>query len=192
MFTLKLGRPVYVTPASYLSLLDGFRNLMAEQQQQIRAAIERYRNGLARLAEASEQVNRMQVELSELQPKLVEASKQTDAMMKTIHQESTEVEKTSALIRADEVAANEEAAIAQALKAECEADLAEALPALEAALAALDTLKPADITLVKSMKNPPRPIKTVMAAVCVMKDIKPEKILDPAGSGKKVYPLLLI
>lgn len=191
MFTLKLGRPVYVTPASYLSLLDGFRNLMAEQQQQIRAAIERYRNGLARLAEASEQVNRMQVELSELQPKLVEASKQTDAMMKTIHQESTEVEKTSALIRADEVAANEEAAIAQALKAECEADLAEALPALEAALAALDTLKPADITLVKSMKNPPRPIKTVMAAVCVMKDIKPEKILDPAGSGKKVYHFFL-
>jgi len=53
-------------------------------------------------------------------------------------------------------------------------------------LAALDTLKPADITLVKSMKNPPKVIKTVMAAVCVMKDIKPEKIQDPDGSGKKV------
>ena len=183
---------------------------MAQQQQQIRAAIERYRSGLSRLAEASAQVNRMQIELSELQPKLVEASKQTDVMMKTIQQESAEVEKTSNLIRADEVAANEEAAVSTALKAECEADLAEALPALEgrwllvwilnwsitynhmiipwttAALAALDTLKPADITLVKSMKNPPRPIKTVMAAVCVMKDIKPEKILDPGGSGKKV------
>ena len=131
MFTLKLGRPVYVTPASYLSLLDGFRNLMAQQQQQIRAAIERYRSGLSRLAEASAQVNRMQIELSELQPKLVEASKQTDVMMKTIQQESAEVEKTSNLIRADEVAANEEAAVSTALKAECEADLAEALPALE-------------------------------------------------------------
>lgn len=104
---------------------------MEEQQRQIRASIARYRNGLARLAEASEQVNRMQVELSELQPKLVEASKQTDTMMKTIQQESAEVEKTSIQIRADEVAANEEAAVATALKAECEADLAEALPALE-------------------------------------------------------------
>lgn len=131
MFILKLGRPVYVTPASYLSLLDGFRNLMSQQQQQIRQAIERYRSGLTRLAEASAQVNRMQIELSELQPKLVEASKQTDIMMKTIQQESAEVEKTSALIRADEVAANEEAAVSTALKAECEADLAEALPALE-------------------------------------------------------------
>ena len=131
IFTLKLGRPVYVTPASYLSLLDGFRNLMSQQQQQIRAAIERYRNGLSRLAEASEQVNGMQIELSELQPKLVEASKQTGVMMKTIQLESAEVEKTSALIRADEVAANEEAVVSSALKAECEGDLAEALPALE-------------------------------------------------------------
>lgn len=104
---------------------------MEDQQRQIRASIARYRNGLARLAEASEQVNRMQVELSELQPKLVEASKQTDAMMKTIQQESGEVEKTSIQIRADEVAANEEAAVSTELKAECEADLAEALPALE-------------------------------------------------------------
>lgn len=72
----------------------------------------------------------MQRDLSELQPKLVEASKQTDAMMKTIEKESMEVEKASELIRADEVAANIQAAAAQKLKAECEADLSEALPAL--------------------------------------------------------------
>ena len=29
------------------------------------------------------------------------------------------------------------------------------------------------------MKNPPSGVKLVMAAVCVMKDIKPEKISDP-------------
>ena len=177
---------MYITPASYLTLLEGFRNLMAEQQFQIRAAIERYRNGLHRLAQASDQVNKMQAELSELQPKLVEASRETDAMMLTIEKESAQVEKASALVRADEVAANQQAAESTLLKAECQADLAEALPALEAALAALDTLKPTDITLVKSMKNPPRPVKTVLAAVCVMKDIKPEKIQDPAGSGKKI------
>ena len=52
--------------------------------------------------------------------------------------------------------------------------------------AALDTLKPADITIVKSMKNPPAGVKLVMAAVCVMKDIKPEKITDPSGTGGRV------
>lgn len=46
--------------------------------------------------------------------------------------------------------------------------------------------QPADITIVKSMKNPPSGVKLVMAAICVMKDIKPEKIADPSGIGGKV------
>ena len=53
---------------------------------------------------------------------------------------------------ADEAIANEAAAASQAIKDECEGDLAEAIPALEASISALNTLKPADITLVKAMK----------------------------------------
>ncbi|PSN57349.1 hypothetical protein C0J52_02087 [Blattella germanica] len=53
------------------------------------------------------------------------------------------------------------------------------------AIAALNTLKPTDITLVKSMKNPPDAIKLVMAAVCVMKNVKPDRISDPS-TGRMV------
>lgn len=56
------------------------------------------------------------------------------------------------MVAADEAVANEAAAKAQNIKEDCESDLAEAIPALESALAALDTLKPSDITLVKTMK----------------------------------------
>ena len=44
-------------------------------------------------------------------------------------------------MRKDEAVANQKASESQALKDECESDLAEAIPALEAALAALNTLK---------------------------------------------------
>ena len=47
-------------------------------------------------------------------------------------------------------------------------------------------LQPADITIVKSMKNPPSGVKIVMSAVCVMKDIKPDKINDPDKPGQKI------
>lgn len=40
------------------------------------------------------------------------------------------------------------------------------------------------------MKNPPSVVKLVMSAVCVMKGIKPDMVVDPAGSGKKVWLLL--
>lgn len=48
------------------------------------------------------------------------------------------------------------------------------------------SFQPSDVTIVKSMKNPPSGVKLVMSAVCVMKEIKPDKIADPAGTGKKV------
>jgi len=56
------------------------------------------------------------------------------------------------VVAADEAVANEAAAAAQAIKDECENDLAEAIPALDAAISALNTLKPADITEVRAMK----------------------------------------
>ncbi|KAH0630137.1 hypothetical protein JD844_012805 [Phrynosoma platyrhinos] len=102
-----------------------------------------------------------------------------------IEKESAEVEAKSRTVKVDEELATEKTAEAQALKNECESDLAEAIPALEAALSALDTLK-ANITIVKSMKNPPSGVKLVMAAICVMKDIKPEKVADPSGIGGKI------
>lgn len=58
-----------------------------------------------------------------------------------IEVESVEVEAKSKVVRIDEEAATIKANEAQALKNECESDLAEAIPALEAALSALDTLK---------------------------------------------------
>lgn len=83
----------------------------------------------------------MQKELRDLQPQLVTSAQENAEMMIVIERESKEVEVTREKVGAEEVVANEQAAAAQALKDECEADLAEAIPALEAALAALDTLK---------------------------------------------------
>lgn len=83
----------------------------------------------------------MQKQLEDMQPQLVHAAEENFKMMAIIEHESKEVETTSAKVRAEEAIANEQAAVSKALRDECEADLAQAIPALEAALAALDTLK---------------------------------------------------
>ncbi|KAF4078180.1 hypothetical protein AMELA_G00196410 [Ameiurus melas] len=185
-FLSELGRHNYVTPTSYLELIAAFRLLLTQKRDTVMKAKRRYTNGLDKLAFAESQVGEMKKELVDLQPKLEQAKIDNTSIMKVIEVESVEVEAKSKVVRVDEEAATQKANEAQALKNECESDLAEAIPALEAALSALDTLKPSDITIVKSMKNPPSGVKLVMAAVCVMKDIKPEKINDPAGTGKKV------
>jgi len=58
---------------------------------------------------------------------------------------------------------------------------------LEEAIKALDTLKPADITEVKGMKSPPKPVKLVMEAVCIMKGLKPARAKLEDGSMGSDY-----
>jgi len=87
------------------------------------------------------QVADMQIELEQLQPQLVVAAAENEKMLVVIERESKDVATKSEKVRGEEAIANEQAAASQALKEECEADLAEAIPALNAALSALDTLK---------------------------------------------------
>uniref|UniRef100_A0A803YPJ9 Dynein axonemal heavy chain 12 n=1 Tax=Meleagris gallopavo TaxID=9103 RepID=A0A803YPJ9_MELGA len=186
-FFQSLKRHNYVTPTSYLELIAAFRKLLTQKRDSVMKAKKKYVNGLDQLAFAESQVGEMKQELVQLQPKLEEAKVDNANMMKvTIEIESAEVEQKRKIVKVDEEIATKKAEEAQALKNECESDLAEAIPALEAALEALDTLKPSDISIVKSMKNPPSGVKLVMAAVCVMKDIKPEKIPNPSGIGGKI------
>ncbi|XP_059519194.1 dynein axonemal heavy chain 12 [Myotis daubentonii] len=186
-FLQELGRHNYVTATSYLELIASFRQLLTQKRQAVMEAKQRYVNGLDQLAFAESQVGEMKLELVQLQPKLEEAKIENAHMMQVIEIESAQVEAKRKFVKLDEEVASGKAEEAQLLKNECESDLAEAIPALEAALSALDTLKPADITIVKSMKNPPSGVKLVMAAICVMKDIKPEKITDPSGTGGKIF-----
>lgn len=63
-------------------------------------------------------------------------------MMVVIEKESKEVAKKETVVKADEEVANKQAMAAKAIKDECDADLAEAIPILEAAITALNTLSP--------------------------------------------------
>lgn len=71
-------------------------------------------------------------------------------------------------MRQDEEVANEAAEAANGIRKECEAELNLALPLLEEATAALNTIKQDDIVFIKAMKNPPQGVKLVMEAVCVL------------------------
>ncbi|KAK7506434.1 hypothetical protein BaRGS_00002546, partial [Batillaria attramentaria] len=185
-FHLELERHNYVTPTSYLELINTFKTILDKKRGEVLKQKSRYEVGLEKLESASQQVAVMQKELTDLQPQLVVASKEVSEIMIIIEKDSVEVAKVEKVVKADEAVANEQARAAQAIKDECDAELSEALPALNAALAALDTLTQADITVVKSMKSPPAGVRLVMETVCVLKGQKPDKVPAPDGSGKKI------
>lgn len=184
LYVQQTMRSNYVTSASYMGLLSCFSQLFARKQSELYDQRTRYERGLQTLLQASESIAKMQAELESMQPQLRKMAKDTAIMMDDIAKQNEEAQHTSEQIRQDEIVANAQADAAEIMDVECTNDLAQAMPALEEALGALDTLKPSDITLVKSMKNPPAVVKLVMAAVCVMKGIPPDSMTKNPATGK--------
>ena len=69
---------------------------------------------------------------------------------------------------------NEEATRVQAVADEAQRDLEGALPQLEAAIAGLDALDKSDISEIRVYTKPPTMVMTVLAAVCVLLQQKPD------------------
>jgi dynein heavy chain len=185
-FFEQLRRQCYVTPTSYLELITTFKTLLATKRKDTVKARSRYQNGLDKLAQTEKAVREMQVELEQMQPELLRTSQETDAMMVVVTAETAEATKIRESVAKEEKTATEAANVAKAIERECAADLSEAMPILEAAIAALDTLTTQEISEIKAMRNPPKGVRIVMEVLCVMKKIGPVRVPDPAGGNGKV------
>ena len=174
-------RHFYVTPTSYLELISSYKDLLEKRQRAVQDLRNRYDVGLEKLVATEKSVAVMQDELTALQPELVKAGEETAAAMVVIAAETVEADKVKVLVAKDEATASEEAARVKAIKDDCEKDLAQAMPMLNKAIAALDTLSAADISQVKGFSSPPAPVKMVMEAVCICKGVKPTRVKLPDG-----------
>ncbi len=165
---LAVRRYNYVTPTNYLELVLGYRELMRLKLAALGDARDKLANGLSKLESSKIQVEEMSVSLAEKQKVVEKSSAECDALLVKIVQEKriadeqkAEVEETSARIAVEKNKC-------EAIAADANADLAEALPALEAAMAAVDKLDKASITEVKSFASPPLAVGVCLQAVCTL------------------------
>ncbi|CAK9804315.1 Dynein axonemal heavy chain 7 [Anthophora plagiata] len=186
-FLTRLNRQVYVTPTSYLEMINTFKDLLGKKREEIINAKTRYERGLGQLDETKKQVVTMQETLKSLQPQLITATQDVQKMLLEVDKEREEAAEFEKVVKIDEEAATVYATEAAAIKAECDADLAEAMPILKRAQTALDTLTTADIAVVRAMKKPPGGVRLILESVCVLKQIKPERVQQPDGTFVEDY-----
>ena len=167
-FRKEMGRHYYVTPTSYLALINTFKKLISTKQSEITTKKSRYENGLQKLRETADQVANMRAELEALQPKLKEAQAETEKQLGIVEARQKEADAKKKVVEEDEKVAMAQKEACLRDKAECEEMLAVAIPTLNEALKALKTLSKSDIVEVKAMKKPPAGVKLTMEAVCIM------------------------
>uniref|UniRef100_A0A2C9LZ80 Dynein heavy chain AAA module D4 domain-containing protein n=1 Tax=Biomphalaria glabrata TaxID=6526 RepID=A0A2C9LZ80_BIOGL len=112
----EMRRVNYVTPTCYLELIKTFKTLLGKQRLQILTLKNRYNVGLEKLQFSEGQINVMQTELLELQPKLIETSQETEELISIIERETIEVEDIKRIVEVDEAVANKAAQEAEAIK----------------------------------------------------------------------------
>ncbi|KAH8612560.1 putative Dynein heavy chain N terminal region 2 domain1 [Trypanosoma vivax] len=167
-FYEELRRHNYTTPSSYLELLTCYRKLLSEQEEQTEEQVDRYQAGIDKLQNTQSVVDEMKEQLVLMQPKLIQAAKDTEEIMEKVKSE----QESAQVVRA-ECAKEEEAAMAirreaDGIRAECQAELDKALPILRAAENALAELRPDDIREVKSFQKPAARVVLVLEAVLIL------------------------
>ncbi|CAM9238748.1 unnamed protein product, partial [Choristocarpus tenellus] len=169
----ELGRKSYTTPTSYLELIKLYLDMLGTQREAVSTNERRYRNGLQKLEETKVMVNDLQATLTEMQPQLVQAAIDTEALITKVTADQLVADEQQAVVESDVEEANKVAANVQVIKDDCQKDLDEAMPAYHNAIKALDSLDKKSIQEMKSFTNPPQMVAYTMEAVCILLGSKP-------------------
>jgi dynein heavy chain len=92
-FESQLGRIYYVTPTSYLELINTFKSLLGEKRLEVKNLKDRYSNGYDCLIQTESSVNIMEKELVDLQPILVQKGKETEEKLVIVTKETEAADK---------------------------------------------------------------------------------------------------
>ncbi|XP_043915244.1 dynein axonemal heavy chain 6 [Protopterus annectens] len=170
----ELRRRYYTTPTSYLELINLYLSMLGDKRNQLVLSRDRVKNGLTKLLETNILVENMKAELSALEPVLKQKSVDVNALMERLTVDQEKADQVRRIVKEDEAVAKVKAEETQAIADDAQRDLDEALPALDSANKALDSLDKADISEVRVFTKPPDLVMTVMEAICILLNSKPD------------------
>eukprot|EP01064_Diplonema_japonicum_P003207 TRINITY_DN1209_c2_g1_i1.p1 TRINITY_DN1209_c2_g1~~TRINITY_DN1209_c2_g1_i1.p1 ORF type:complete len:4214 (+),score=1112.95 TRINITY_DN1209_c2_g1_i1:49-12642(+) len=168
-FYTERKRITYVTPTSYLGLLQAFQRMLAEKREETTQNKQRLVNGLSKLKVTEDGVAELQEKLQARQPELVKTQQEVKVMMEQIQVDKQEADVARNAAKGEETAASEKAAVCEGIQKQAQAMLDEALPALDEAKKVLRTLKVRDLQEVGKYAAPPGGVLLVMQAVLTIK-----------------------
>lgn len=166
-----------MTPKTFLSFLDSYKKLYSVKHEGIQVLAKKMKTGLTKLVEAAESVDNLKKELEIKNMDIVEATKAAEKVLAVVIASS----EVANQIKEEAMSVKERAETLVKVigkdQKEAEKKLKAAKPALDAAEAALLTIKAADIATVRKLGKPPYLILLIMDAVLIYfkRKIEPTK-----------------
>jgi len=164
----RMRRHVYVTPKSYLSFIDLYKAVYKQKYDAIDVLWQNIVKGLDKLKEASEVIEIMKIELKKEEQKLQEAQDETNKVLADL-----EIKGKAAKEKTDEVKilknnCTEKLTMIAKENEAAQADLAQAMPFLEKAIAAAESIDPKDIKELSGSRNPTDTTRFIMDSMHIL------------------------
>ena len=177
-FSEKLRKHFYLTPTSYLELINMYKKVLEIKTKEIVKSIERLETGLKVLKTAEEQVIIMKKEINERQPILEEKVIKTDKLVEELKEKTAkaEIEKTDAEEKTRE--ANEIAKTCDELVAQAQEEFALVKPLIDQAINAVSSVKKTDLDSIKKLTVLNIKVEFVMEALLIFKKADAWKTKD--------------
>lgn len=168
LFWEELRRRFYVSPKSFLDMIQSFIVLLRDKRGALTMRRNKFVGGLKKMSEVGVVIEESKIELNELRPVLETKGVELAALLLTVQTDKDHAQTARAKVSKEATLVEEQAVQVRAIQADAQKDLDEALPALDSAIRALNSLTKSDITEVRSFAKPPALVQTVMEAVCVL------------------------
>jgi dynein heavy chain len=164
----ELRRYNYVTPTSYLELINVFNFLLQEKRGEIDSMKNKLQLGLNTLHAAASEVAGLQQELNDSQPRLEETAREVEKLMEQMVVDKKEATERQEVVEKQAAEAAAKAADCKSIADEAQLELDKALPDLDRAVESLKELNKRHIEEVRDFKKPPSGVVLTMEAACIM------------------------
>lgn len=162
------GRRFHQSPRHFLSLIEYYVQVSNQKRDELQDQQRFLLVGLDKLRSTVDQVEELQKSLAVKRTQLEAKNAQANQKLQSMVKDQQEAEqKRAASIEIQAALANQEQEIGQRRHVVM-ADLADAEPAVQDAQASVSNIKKQHLTEVRSMGNPPLPVKNAMESVCII------------------------
>ncbi|CAB3367489.1 Hypothetical predicted protein [Cloeon dipterum] len=169
----KQGWEAKITPVHLFQCLRTFESTVKELQTQLQSKREMFKKCTIQLTASTKKMAAMSSALLRAQRKVVDSQRQCETALVMLGQKKREVEEQKTLHEKKQHQIDQEEVSIQQLARIAHQAMDEAIPYLEDADLALETIEPIDLQNLRSYGRPPPIVESVISAVMLLKQADP-------------------
>lgn len=170
-------KQIYIPPVTYIETINVFMATLKKKTLELDANEKMYRGSLERLADSCMEIDKMQKSIDSLDPQCKVAAEKITKRMAEIQLAQDVVDEQREFVRKANDELTDLSSKADDLMDHFKNIMEDVIPQMLEAEQALQTLTMADLSAVRTMKNSSQQIKMIMETICIIRDLKPDKLV---------------